>query len=65
MLFGTIVDKTSKKDVSVKTTSHKKIRASICLSALAIGKKSEPFIAFGNAKESKSSNDEYSHKCVI
>ena len=51
MLFGTIVDKTSKKDVSGKTISHKKLRVSISLSALAIWKKSEPFIVFGNAKQ--------------
>ena len=37
MLCGTTIDKTGKKDVPVKATSHKKVRVSVCLSALPNG----------------------------
>ena len=57
---------TGTKDVPLKTTGHKKVRASVCLTAKRDGTKLKPFIVFAGAKrESKSLHKEFKSGCSV
>ena len=53
------MDKIGSRDVPLKTTSHEKVRVSICLAARGDGTKLKPFVVFAGAKrESKALHEE-------
>ena len=66
MTAPTTVERCGEREVILKSTSHEKVRISVCLTAKADGTKLKPFIVFGGAKrECKELNTEFRNKCVI
>ena len=60
MVSNITTEKTSSKDVSMKSTSHDKVRVSVCLTGKADGIRLKPLIVFKGAKrESKALHVEF------
>ena len=49
MVAETTVYKTGRKDISLKSMGHEKLKVSVCLTAKADGIRLKPFIVFGGA----------------
>ena len=65
MVSETTVDKTGRKEISVKFTGHEKLKVSVYLTAKADGTRLKSFIVFGGTmRECKSLNEEFVSKCV-
>ena len=66
MVFETTIEDTSPKDFPMKSTGHKKVCVSVCLTPKLDGFNLKPFIVFGAVKrESKSLHDEYKQQCSV
>ena len=61
------VEATGAKDVTMKSTGHRKVLVSVCLIVAKLDEtKLKPFIVFGAAKrESKSVHGEYKRQCSV
>ena len=49
-ISNTMIEKRGVHTVSLKSTSHKKLKITVCLTAVANGSKKKPFIVFKGAK---------------
>ena len=64
MVGNLTVDTTGTK--TLKPTSDKKVKVSVCLTAKADGTKLKPFIVFQGAKrEAAALNEEFKNRCVV
>ena len=50
----------------LKTTGHEKSKITVCLTAVADGRKKKPFVVFKGAKrEVKKLNEEFKSRCIV
>ena len=64
MVSNTTVEKTSSKEIPMRSPWHDKVHVSVCLTEKTDGTKLKPFIVFkGTKRESKALHDEFRRQC--
>ena len=66
MILNTTVEKRCAHSVNLKTTGHEKSKITVCLTAIAGGRKKKPFIVLKGAKrEVTKLNEEFKSRCIV